>query len=561
MGRYLWKEWRDHRVVVFGIALAVPLLLLLSRFLVPQRFIDDPIFPQAGAWGALAMTVLAFASDLVPGESRRGRLVFLARMPDGLAHAFRAKIVFLVGVMVLAPLYGFVVGAGFAGWPAEGLGIVGGHVLLLVCAAPWIFAVSCWLPRGALALPATGLALALFALPFYLLHLWFPDYRPTSGDVVFWAITLGLGAFGVAWISFTRGFRHGGTFLAAGWRGLLASLVLLTPAYAYGSYRVHEWSAVDPGDDEFRIVQVMTGADDRYLFLNTTMELRGGKQRAHHALIVDTRDGSWRRAGVSFDVLEHLTRSELADCRVVRLHRPETTTEDERNPDWTKMWTEFYDTSTGERFKSGWSNRQPTEVGELAYSDREPWERGYARIVRCGLGYLVYRDGPWQLADPIRRKIYKLPRTKGRIHYPFVLPDGWLVSRGEERFLVDPDTGEETPWDVPGVVFSVLRDGRYLVVDEKRYYVVDPVTRARIEIERSSRSGLYSLDLDDHFRTWSEGGESIVRLDVANRRFVTVHAGSRAVALGHGRILAVEDTRRVVRIDLESGEKKVLWPR
>ncbi|MHC4849202.1 MAG: hypothetical protein ACYTEG_12200, partial [Planctomycetota bacterium] len=75
--RYLWKEWRDHRVVVVGIALAVPLLLLMARFFVPQHFLDDPIFAQSGAWGALAITMLAFASDLVPGESRRGRLVFL----------------------------------------------------------------------------------------------------------------------------------------------------------------------------------------------------------------------------------------------------------------------------------------------------------------------------------------------------------------------------------------------------------------------------------------------------------------------------------------------------
>ncbi|MHC4451998.1 MAG: hypothetical protein ACYS0E_17975 [Planctomycetota bacterium] len=557
--RYLWKEWRDHRVVVVGIALAVPLLLLMARYFVPQHFLDDPIFAQAGAWGALAITMLAFASDLVPGESRRGRLVFLARMPDGLPQAFRAKMFFLVGVLAAAPLYGLVAGACFGGWPTEGLDAAGGYVLLLLCAAPWIFAVSCWLPRGALALPATGLALALFALPFYLIHLWNPGYEPTAGDAVFWGVALGIGAFGVAWISFTRGFRYGGTFLSAGWRGLVASFVLLVPAYAYGGYRVHEWRTVDPASDEFRIVQVHVGEDDRYLFLNTAMELRGGEQRAHHALIVDVRDGSWRRVGLGFDVLEHITWRELKPARVVALYRPETTTEDETNPERQKMWVDWYDTRTGERFKSGWSNRRPEEVDQLAFSDREPWERGAARILRIGLGYLVYRNGPWQVADSVRRKVYALPKDKLRPHYPMVLPQGWQITRNGERVLYDPETGEEKPWDVPGVVLSVLRDGRLVIENDNKYAIFDPETREQLELEPPGR--IYEIGLDQHFRTWADHGESIVRLDLETRRFETVVADVTAVALDEQRVLVLDDSRRIVRIDRATGERKVVFPR
>ncbi|MHC4847368.1 MAG: hypothetical protein ACYTEG_02830, partial [Planctomycetota bacterium] len=386
-----------------------------------------------------------------------------------------------------------------------------------------------------------------------------PGYEPTSGDAVFWGVALGLGAFGVAWISFTRGFRYGGTFLSAGWRGLVASFVLLVPAYAYGGYRVHEWRTVDPSSDEFRIVQVHVGEGDRYLFLNTAMELRGGEQRAHHALIVDTKDGSWRRAGIGFDVIEHITWRDLQPARVVALYRPESTTEDETNPEWQKTWVDWYDTRTGERFKSGWSNRRPEEVDKLAFSDREPWERGAARIIRIGLGYLVFRNGPWQVADSVRRKVYALPKDKRRAHYPMVLPQGWQITRGKERVLYDPETGEEKPWDIPGVVLSVLRDGRLVIENNKKYAIYDPETRAQLELEPPGR--IYEVGLDQHFRTWGDDGESIVRLDLETLRFETVVADVTAVALDEQRVLVMDDSRRIVRIDRTTGERKVLFPR
>ncbi|MHC4939496.1 MAG: hypothetical protein ACYTHK_11045 [Planctomycetota bacterium] len=557
-GRYLWKEWRDHRVVVLGIALSVPLLLLLARFLVPQKFVDDPIFAQAGAWGAFAITMLAFASDLVPGESRRGRLVFLARMPAGLPMAFRAKIVFLIGAIATAPVYGFFVGSCFGGWYGHEIGLLLGHALLLVCVAPWIFAVSCWLPRGALALPATGLVLALLALPFYLLHLWNPGFEPTAEDALFWGVALGLGALGVAWISFTRGFRYGGTFLSAGWRGLLASLVLLLPAYAYGGYRVHEWRTVDPSSDGFEIEQVQFGEGDRYLFVNAVMNLRGGKQRAHHALILDTSDGSWRRVGLAFDVFEHITWRDLRPARVVPLYRPDTATEDERNPEWQKMWVDWYDTRTAERFKSGWSNRRPKEVDKVAFSGREKWERGYARVMRLGLGHMVYANGPWKIADSVRRKVYALPKNERRQRFPMVLPQGWYLLRDGRGVLTDPETGEERTCDWPGAVESVLADGRLILRQDERYSLFDPGSGDAVDLETKGR--IHDVGLDAHFRTWADT-ESIVRLDTATGRFETVVNKGKAVALDERRVIVVEDDRRIVRIDRATGERKVLFGR
>ena len=102
MRNYIWKEWRDHRTVVFGIAICVPLLLLIARFALPQNVVASEVFVQVAAWGTLAIAVLALGSDLVPGEVRRGRIPFLARMPADLGVAFAAKLVFLLHLQVQA---------------------------------------------------------------------------------------------------------------------------------------------------------------------------------------------------------------------------------------------------------------------------------------------------------------------------------------------------------------------------------------------------------------------------------------------------------------------------
>ena len=161
----------------------------------------------------------------------------------------------------------------------------------------------------------------------------------------------------------------------------------------------------------------------------------------------------------------------------------------------------------------------------------------------------------------MRRKIYELPRDGKRARYPVVIPEGWLVTRDGACVLRDPETGDERPWDVSGALVAVLTDGSYLVVEKGRYSLVDPVTREQTALEHDEWSGMTRLGVDGYFRLWRGGEEAIVRLDRENRRFELVHEGSIACALGDGRLLAVEDGRRVLRVDLQTKQQRVLWPR
>ena len=65
---FLWKEWRDHRVVVLGILGAVPLLLLLARFALPEAIATDPVFVHVAAWGTLAIALLRSRENGMKGR-------------------------------------------------------------------------------------------------------------------------------------------------------------------------------------------------------------------------------------------------------------------------------------------------------------------------------------------------------------------------------------------------------------------------------------------------------------------------------------------------------------
>src|SRR5690606_3291434 len=104
-------------------------------------------------------------------------------------------------------------------WIAGGLGV----------AAPWAFAVSCWLPRGASVLPATALTLALVVAPPILVG---ANYRVPvgTGEVVAAALLLFAGGLLAAWLSFVRGLRFGRR-PATAFYGLAAAAVFVLPSW------------------------------------------------------------------------------------------------------------------------------------------------------------------------------------------------------------------------------------------------------------------------------------------------------------------------------------------
>ncbi|MHC4954697.1 MAG: hypothetical protein ACYTGZ_12495 [Planctomycetota bacterium] len=560
---FLWKEWRDHRAVVLGILAAVPPLLLIARFALPESIATDPVFVHVSTWGTLAIAVLAFGSDLVPGETRRGRLAFLARLPADLGVAFAAKVVFLLLAILFAPAFGFLVSAMLAGWPAGGMEFLGYPLLAVLYVAPWIFAVSCWLPRGALTLPGTALALALFALPFYLVHVWHPRFFPTTGDFVFWGAALGLGAFVVAWISFTRGYRFGRGFVGAGWRGLVATLVLVLPAYAYTGYRVSEWKSVDPSSDEFVVRNFVRGESGRYAFASTHMLLRDGQRVSHHALLIDLRDGSWRRmgsAGSLFTPIETLGYWE--DSPVLRLDDPSSA-----NLNGKSRWCDYLDADTAKVIKSGWSHLELPAVEQRFARDRPGYLGKRRRGWWLGLGWSVMDGVKRGVADPFRKKIFPWP---GRTWNIAVRPGRWLVrvagTKQKLRWeLYDPETGAREDTALPIGNFRLLPDGRVLTHDGDRWVVSDPGTGERMSLDIGDASDLQQVRTTWLFKLWGPDRiMRIARLDPATLAFAYAK-GARGrfepMRVDRESVLGIEDRKRIVRVYPGSDRRDVVFPR
>ena len=107
---YLWKEWRDHRSVLIGMLVAVPLLMAVAGLTLPSRAFEEGGLAGFTALGCLAIYVFSLSTDLVPGEVRRGTLSLLRRLPAGLHTAFLAKLVLFCAGGVAFLVYGYLAG-------------------------------------------------------------------------------------------------------------------------------------------------------------------------------------------------------------------------------------------------------------------------------------------------------------------------------------------------------------------------------------------------------------------------------------------------------------------
>jgi len=352
---HLWKEWRDHRAVILGIVALLPPVIFAALLLIPEGTVA---LPTAGAAIGLAAAAFALGADLVPGEVRRGTLMFLRRLPGGLGAVFAAKAILLVAALVLSTALGF--GAAslaetVAGRPAVALDWT--YAPEALGAALWIFAVAMWLPRGELAVPATALCLGAFVLPMRLLLEWNPGLKlPASAmDVGRWA--LAPGALLVAWLSF-RGRRFGGAGGSA-WRGLAVTLLLFTPAWGYVGHKVSDWRDIDPNDPLFRIRWGYVGDGGRYAFLNATDNPPRPFWGPEHAILVDLGTGEWRQVGDPGDKF-YVGASVFGATQSVVAHAVESS--DESTFEARKLWENYNDGATGEVFKSGWSHLRIDEV-------------------------------------------------------------------------------------------------------------------------------------------------------------------------------------------------------
>jgi len=349
---HLWKEWRDHRAVILGITALLPPVLFAAMLLIPEGVVA---LPTAGAAAGLAIAALALGADLVPGEIRRGTLMFLRRLPTGLGTVFAAKAILLVGALALSTALGFLAASlaqRVAGHPALALDWTYAPEALAL--ALWIFAVAMWLPRGELAVPATALCLGAFVLPMHLLLEANPGLKLAAPALSVGRWALVPAALLVAWLSF-RGRRFGGAWGSA-WRGLLVTLLLFTPAWGYVGQKVSDWRYFDLSDPALEIDDAFLGAGERYVFLNARC---GGPS---HAVIVDATTSAWRSVGAPGEHFWPLRGAGVSSVLELETQfRPETPAHGAALG-VRGHWSRYFDATNGEEFKSGWSFLRLDEV-------------------------------------------------------------------------------------------------------------------------------------------------------------------------------------------------------
>lgn len=310
----IWKEWRDFRAVLLGVLGALGLLTLLAFLAFGARLASARGETLALLWlgvGALLLH-LAVAAELWAGETRRGTLAVLQRLPHGVGRALLAKACFLLLAWVLvtgwqmATLALALRLAPVAGLPPLPMLEAGGPFLL--CAwlglVPLAFGLlaSTWLGRGGGAALGAFVLLAAVGAPFLLLfsvHPWAvalfvahpADVRALSG--------LLLGALAVAIVaSVLLGHRHAQRPLKPFLVGAGVVGVLLAAGFAHARGRVDAYLNFDPASPGFVLLDARRDAGGRYLFLDVARrppgdEGWGRSQRAPvRSWIVDTRTGA-----------------------------------------------------------------------------------------------------------------------------------------------------------------------------------------------------------------------------------------------------------------------------
>ncbi|MBL9088001.1 MAG: ABC transporter permease, partial [Planctomycetia bacterium] len=295
---HLRREAGEHRPVLLGLAVAVPVL-------VGAAFVG---FAGAGVrmaallpevLGAMALlAALSVSTESFAGERARGTIDGLRRLPGGLRRACAGKLAFLGLAVLAAVAWTFAwFAAACAVFPgtrslADVVAALDGRAALLVLGAltfsTWVLFASTWVPRGATAVTLALGVPALLAAPAVLV--WgeggFLDTLLPQLPAAL-AVLLGIALVGAAW-GFVRGLRHQGRLGRAAWLGLPLVLLPTAAGYAWVDVRHDRWMHVAPEDPEARL-EVTIGFGARYAWVNLR---RGEHWATNRPLRVDLRDGT-----------------------------------------------------------------------------------------------------------------------------------------------------------------------------------------------------------------------------------------------------------------------------
>lgn len=315
---HVWKEWREHRAVLVGIAVAVPLLTLGALFLMR----GEPVTLEK-AWpvfvaGAAVLAALSLATELLAGELQRGTLAFVRRAPGGLGLALAGKLVAYVGLTAAAAVLARVAYVGGVRLLAPDVpvpSVLPAETFLF--AAPvvvlglWVLFLSTWIPRGAAAAAAAFLVLGALGVPAWLAHRAWPSFRPPSS-----VVATGLAfVVGVPLVGLAIGLLRGHRFATRAWRPLVVSAAVLVGAaglaYGYGFRALDTWVHLTPDDDDFVIAHAVASRDGRTLYVTAArVDASTGEQDARTARPwrVDVESGAWSEIAPpgsgAYDVLD-----------------------------------------------------------------------------------------------------------------------------------------------------------------------------------------------------------------------------------------------------------------
>ncbi|HEV8113371.1 MAG TPA: hypothetical protein VGR31_11405 [Planctomycetota bacterium] len=266
---YVRKEWRDQRMGLLGLLVALPLLFAIvcvagDGTAALEEFLRPGI---AAACGALVV-FFGVGTDLIPREVRGTRVGFLARLPAGLARAFAAKVVFFAAATLAVAAYaaGIALAASLARsgtLPEAFLGAIEERsVLLAIGLALWIVAASTWVQHGALALPTAAAVAALLCSPAWLFFGPHSILEPTLAELRAFAALCALGSCASAGAAFVFGRRFGANQSSRSvLAGAVVAVVSLAPAWLWSAHRLYAAHHCDLGDPRFTIEDVRIDAD------------------------------------------------------------------------------------------------------------------------------------------------------------------------------------------------------------------------------------------------------------------------------------------------------------
>lgn len=555
---YLWKEWREHRLALLAVVLICAAMKVGYWFFTPRRFDGDPLFPAVSSMSAVLVMLLAVGGELL-SERRSGGLTWFERLPAGLGAAFRAKLVFHCATILAAGALGL--GLAFAVAWLRGVAQKGvddsGFLMLFVCAlfALWTFSASCWSSRAVLSLFSAGFVLGGLGLPFWYLTL--HGYRMDPWE--FWAGSALLfgGALSSAWLGFVAGGRRGrGPSMAAG-LGFSAAIACFLPSWGWGLWQLHERDRIDPHASGFVIDSVVITDDERTAFAHAWTQNERWKPESMptYALRITLEDGSWTQVGPRnaqvFPPMKVCRTSNSDVDAIVRVYEPGSQASglqfdlatgaplSAEEPRTIQFWWKCAETR-------GWIER------------RAPFRPGYP-IEDLFTGKSVDLSA---LSLPEDAKVW----SDMGIWYVLSAIDG--------SFLLDTDSGERTraewldgiesfgPRLPDGCFFVPLVSGGVGLADPRQASVTPLVEGGRVE--NVSRANGH-LPFQNGEVVLLRTGEDVYRFDEASGKLepMPLLRGKRLVgSTRDGSVFAVTGNKHLlVRVDLDSGEQELLFPR